>query len=85
MLDVKDEIIKALLADPDIISLLGGKRVYRIKAPDATEFPRITVWTVLAQKADYFDDAPVRANRLKLLNRIRVATRTVADFSKIEG
>jgi glycyl-tRNA synthetase beta chain len=31
------------------------------------------------------DDAPVRANRLKLLNRIRVATRTVADFSKIEG
>ncbi len=31
------------------------------------------------------EDAPVRANRLKLLNRIRVATRTVADFSKIEG
>jgi glycyl-tRNA synthetase beta chain len=31
------------------------------------------------------DDAPVRANRLKLLNRIRVAARTVADFSKIEG
>src|SRR5499427_8286516 len=31
------------------------------------------------------DDAPVRANRLKLLNQIRVATRTVADFSRIEG
>jgi glycyl-tRNA synthetase beta chain len=31
------------------------------------------------------DDAPVRANRLKLLNRIRAATQTVADFSKIEG
>jgi glycyl-tRNA synthetase beta chain len=31
------------------------------------------------------DDAPVRANRLKLLNRIRDATRTVADFSRIEG
>jgi len=31
------------------------------------------------------DDTPVRANRLKLLNQIRVATRTVADFSKIEG
>jgi glycyl-tRNA synthetase beta chain len=31
------------------------------------------------------DDAPVRANRLKLLNQIRVATRAVADFSKIEG
>ena len=31
------------------------------------------------------DEAPVRANRLKLLNRIREATRTVADFAKIEG
>jgi len=27
----------------------------------------------------------VRANRLKLLNHIRAATRAVADFSKIEG
>jgi glycyl-tRNA synthetase beta chain len=31
------------------------------------------------------DEAPVRANRLKLLNQIRAATRSVADFSKIEG
>ncbi len=31
------------------------------------------------------DDAPVRANRLKLLNQIRAATRAVADFSKIGG
>lgn len=31
------------------------------------------------------DDAGLRANRLKLLNEIREATRAVADFSKIEG
>jgi len=31
------------------------------------------------------DDAEVRANRLRLLNEIRAATRTVADFSRIEG
>jgi glycyl-tRNA synthetase beta chain len=31
------------------------------------------------------DDAAVRVNRLKLLNQIRAATRTVADFSRIEG
>jgi glycyl-tRNA synthetase beta chain len=31
------------------------------------------------------DDKPLRANRLKLLNEIRAATRAVADFSKIEG
>ncbi len=31
------------------------------------------------------DDAALRANRLRLLNRIRATTLTVADFSKIEG
>jgi glycyl-tRNA synthetase beta chain len=31
------------------------------------------------------DNPALRANRLKLLNEIRAATRTVADFSKIEG
>ena len=31
------------------------------------------------------DDAKLRTNRLRLLNRIRATTHTVADFSKIEG
>ena len=31
------------------------------------------------------DDAKLRTNRLRLLNRIRATTYTVADFSKIEG
>jgi glycyl-tRNA synthetase beta chain len=31
------------------------------------------------------DDPKVRENRLKLLNEIRAATRTVADFSRVEG
>jgi glycyl-tRNA synthetase beta chain len=31
------------------------------------------------------DDKDLRENRLKLLNQIREATRTVADFSRIEG
>ena len=31
------------------------------------------------------DDPSFRENRLKLLNRIRAATREVADFSRIEG
>jgi glycyl-tRNA synthetase beta chain len=30
------------------------------------------------------DDPEIRENRLKLLNEIRVATRTVADFSRIQ-
>ena len=31
------------------------------------------------------DDAALRANRLRLLARLREATRTVADFSEISG
>jgi glycyl-tRNA synthetase beta chain len=31
------------------------------------------------------DKQELRGNRLKLLNEIREATRTVADFSRIEG
>ena len=31
------------------------------------------------------EDKALRENRLKLLNQIREATRTVADFSRIEG
>ena len=35
--------------------------------------------------ADGPDKEKLRENRLKLLNEIRDATRTVADFSRIEG
>jgi glycyl-tRNA synthetase beta chain len=31
------------------------------------------------------EDPALRANRLKLLNALRAATREVADFSRIEG
>jgi glycyl-tRNA synthetase beta chain len=43
-------------------------------------FDKVTV-----NVADGADKANLRENRLKLLNEIRDATRTVADFSKIEG
>jgi glycyl-tRNA synthetase beta chain len=43
-------------------------------------FEKVTV-----NVADGTDAKAVRANRLKLLNEIRDATRAVADFSKIEG
>ena len=43
-------------------------------------FEKVTV--NVAEGADAKD---VRANRLRLLNQIREATRAVADFSKIEG
>jgi glycyl-tRNA synthetase beta chain len=53
----------------------------------------MTAMAQLRPKVDAFfdkvtvnvDDKAVRENRLKLLNEIRKATRSVADFSKIEG
>ena len=43
-------------------------------------FDKVTV-----NVADGADKEKLRENRLKLLNRIRAATGTVADFSRIEG
>ncbi|CAH1655608.1 Glycine--tRNA ligase beta subunit [Hyphomicrobiales bacterium] len=47
-----------------------------LRAPVDAFFDKVTVNA---------DDPAVRANRLKLLNAIRAATRTVADFSQISG
>jgi glycyl-tRNA synthetase beta chain len=50
--------------------------ISRLRAPVDAFFEKVTVNA---------DDKALRENRLKLLGRIRTATRTVADFSKIEG
>lgn len=48
----------------------------RLRAPIDRFFDRVTVNA---------DETDVRANRLRLLNRIRAAAHTVADFGRIEG
>ena len=48
----------------------------RLRQPVDAFFDKVTV---------NVEDAGLRANRLRLLNSIREATRTVADFSRIEG
>jgi len=48
----------------------------RLRQPVDSFFDKVTVNA---------EDAGLRANRLRLLNSIREATRTVADFSRIEG
>ena len=50
--------------------------IAKLRKPVDAFFDHVTVNT---------DDAKLRANRLRLLNRIRATTMTVADFSKIEG
>jgi len=46
---------------------------------------RPTVDAFFDQVTVNVEDQKLRENRLKLLNEIREATRTVADFSRIEG
>ena len=52
------------------------RAIAKLRGPIDTFFDRVTVNA---------DDPSFRENRLKLLNRIRAATLTVADFSRIEG
>jgi glycyl-tRNA synthetase beta chain len=48
----------------------------QLRAPADSFFEKVTVNA---------DDKALRENRLKLLDRIRKATLSVADFSRIEG
>ena len=54
----------------------GMAAIARLRTPVDAFFDNVTVNA---------DEPALRENRLKLLDRIRAATRTVADFSKIEG
>jgi glycyl-tRNA synthetase beta chain len=52
------------------------RAIARLRAPVDAFFEKVTVNA---------EDRALRDNRLELLNRIRAATRSVADFSRIEG
>jgi glycyl-tRNA synthetase beta chain len=69
----KEEAQKAIEAE----DFEGAMRALsRLRQPVDAFFDKVTVNA---------EDAALRANRLRLLNDIREATRTVADFSRIEG
>jgi glycyl-tRNA synthetase beta chain len=69
----KDEAAAAVEAE----DFEGAMRALsRLRQPVDAFFDKVTVNA---------EDPGLRANRLRLLNSIREATRTVADFSRIEG
>ncbi|EOO39045.1 hypothetical protein IIU_00863 [Bacillus cereus VD133] len=55
MMNLRPEIVQALENNQELISLLGGKRVYYRKAKSAEEFPRITFFE-LDNRPDSFAD-----------------------------
>jgi glycyl-tRNA synthetase beta chain len=73
-LDAAQRDARAALAADDFEG--GMRALSRLRQPVDAFFENVTVNAA---------DPALRANRLKLLNALRRATRTVADFSRIEG
>ena len=71
--DAKDKAGRAVAAEDFAAAMTA---MARLRPHVDAFFDKVTV---------NVDDPALRANRLKLLNEIRAATRTVADFSRIEG
>jgi glycyl-tRNA synthetase beta chain len=66
--------VAAALDQEDFAAAMGS--IAKLRGPVDAFFDKVTVNA---------DDKALRENRLKLLNRIRAATRSIADFSRIEG
>lgn len=56
MITMKNTIRTALAGDSALVNLLGGQRVYAIRAPDADEYPRITFFEMTNFDANHADD-----------------------------
>lgn len=57
--DVKVTVRNALIANADLVALLGGQRIYQMSAPIATEYPRITFFEVVNRDSEFADDTPI--------------------------
>lgn len=58
MKDVLIEIRTELYQNAALLTLLEGKRVYKLTAPNGEEFPRIVMNEVTGVEGDFADDAP---------------------------
>ena len=65
MIDLKPQLLFALQNDLELISSLGGittvngvvwNRIYQLRAPNATEFPRLIFWEMDNVGAVFADD-----------------------------
>lgn len=54
--EAKEVVRAALLGNAELVSLLGGERIYQSAAPEADEYPRVTFFEVNNQETDFADD-----------------------------
>jgi glycyl-tRNA synthetase beta chain len=86
--------VQGQIEEKGLVVALAGSRDEARTALEAEDFEgAMRALSRLRQPVDAFfekvtvnaEDPALRANRLRLLNEFREATRTVADFSRIEG
>ena len=73
-MDYVEDAAATAVANEDFEAAMGA--MAKLRAPVDAFFDHVTVNA---------DNPKLRENRLRLLNRIRATTQTVADFSKIAG
>lgn len=56
MINLKPVVLQALESNQALLSLLGGKRIYQLVAPDAEEFPRVTFFELDNRDYSFADD-----------------------------
>lgn len=81
MITMKAAIRTALVGDTTITNLLGGQRVYTIKAPNANEYPRITFFEIINHDANYADD---QAYSARILYQIDIWSKANPDPVAVE-
>lgn len=61
MIDLMEEILNALRGDEQLVELLCGNYIWEIEAVYPDQFPRITVFEIDNDDANYAEDAPTAA------------------------
>ncbi|MFB5557315.1 DUF3168 domain-containing protein [Bacillus cytotoxicus] len=82
MINLRPVILQALEANQELVSLLGGKRIYYRKAKNATEFPRITFFE-LDNRPDGFADNKERESEILFQIDIWSKNSTTAIHQKV--
>ncbi|MCL6453552.1 MAG: DUF3168 domain-containing protein [Alicyclobacillus sp.] len=65
MIDLMPTVMNALLANSDLVNLLGGDHIYGYRAPDAAQYPRITIFELDNSGEGWADDQEV-ASQIRL-------------------
>ncbi|MED0672036.1 DUF3168 domain-containing protein [Aneurinibacillus aneurinilyticus] len=80
MINIKPKIVQALESNQALVSLLGGKRIYQLVAPNPDEFPRITFFEMDNVDDRFADDEAISSEiRIQIDIWSKKSTPNIAD------